>query len=123
MKKYSCLLLVLLFGCASANQNRAVRVGKVNGSVDFRVVGSYSQVDNPQQAVNANVSVPISGVPTPIDILLNKTGLDAHVSIEIQEVGKDFNLEVIGTGIQNSKSFSIETEKEKIQVGTPVQGE
>lgn len=124
MNRFRTIFLVgiagILTGCASARQNKVITVGIVRGDVSFRIVGSYSQENDPFQALSVNGEIPVGSIPVgsiPLSILANRTGTENAVSINIGEIGGKMSVEVIGSGFQNSKSYEIKTSEEHILVG------
>ena len=111
------IAIAIFLGCASADQTKTVRVGMVVGSVDFSIIGSYGQQSDPQTLTDSSVSLPVDGVPVPLDVLLNQTGSASNVTIDIAEIGEDFRLKIIGSGIQNAGSYTVRTASDTVTVG------
>lgn len=107
-------VLWLACGCATW-QERGIQTGDLNGGkvrIQFRSIGAYSQVVSGTIDAGGNVTVPISGVPTPIDAELLSTAMLAKSNIRIGDVtGTDiiFEFEIVGSGMQGVDSNEIKT--------------
>lgn len=110
-------LVWTLVGCASAYQKRTITIGEVTKDIDVRIIGSYTQQNDPGRAADLGANVPIEGVPVDVKALIESQGVEQSVSMDIGKVGGTFRLEVIGTGIQNGRSIEIKTDKEQVLIG------
>lgn len=95
-------LLAILTGCASAMQQKTVEIGNVAETVKIEVVGSYNQENDPFAWVSAQSN--ISKIP--IDALINSAGVNSVIRLKIG-TAKSVDFRIIGSGIQNSKSWEV----------------
>ncbi len=118
MKIISIILLSLtLFSCASSLNQKGIVIGEVDQDVNFRLVGSYGQEENLTNILSGETNIPIENMTIPAEIFFNRSGVSSDLDLEIGRVGGTLDVEVIGSGIQNGKSYEVKTNKEHILVG------
>jgi len=119
-----CFLVAFLLSCASADISKAVRVGTVDGDVDYRISGSFNQEDNPGKMLELFTRIPLKNLnrDVPVELLLHKIGVGSNASMEFDRVKGDFVVEILGTGNQNSSSVEIKSATNHINIG-PLQSE
>jgi hypothetical protein len=119
MKKilFFTLLVVLLFGCASARQKRTINIGEVTNDIEVEIVGSYTQQNDPGRAADLGGTVPIQGVPVDLKALIESQGAAQTVSMDIKKIGGSFRLKIVGTGVQNGRSIEAKTGNDHVLIG------
>lgn len=110
-------LLIILTGCPSVSTQHSISGGTIEQDVHMRFVGSFNQEDNPFESLNLDTSVSVSGLPIPLQAIINKSGASSIGSIHFDKVNGNLILEVIGTGNQNSGSHEIKSGSEHINIG------
>lgn len=104
-------------GCASARQSKMITIGDVEQDARFRIVGSYTQDNDPGRAGSLDAGIPVDGVPVDINAILESQGVGQSLTLDIKRIGGEFSVEIIGTGIQNGRSIEVRSGSDTVLVG------
>ncbi len=102
MRKILCYLIAgLLSACAGGQHQKEVSITDVGGNLLIRDIGSDSQMPMEGGTYRAAATLPLGGVPTPIDLAAQGRGLFSGSNVRIQNVSGDIIIERAFTGMQN----------------------